>query len=104
MVRTKAAVRRLDDFRVVARDKKKNSLHIQNKTNPTRAKDCEYKEERTNFKNNQSKKSKFFNGKNRLICLKNRFKEIYFKYKTSMFFDLILHLILFFLSLKFSIS
>ena len=43
MVRTKATVRSLDDFRVVARDKKKNSLHIQNKTNPTRAKDCEYK-------------------------------------------------------------
>ena len=42
MVRTKETVRKLDDFGAVARDKKKNILPIQNKTNPTRAKDREY--------------------------------------------------------------
>ena len=34
MVRTKATVRRMDDFRVVAREKKEN-LSIENKTNLT---------------------------------------------------------------------
>ena len=46
----------MDDFRVVDRDKKKKILSVQNKTNPTRAKNCKYTQKRTNCKNYQCKK------------------------------------------------
>ena len=51
-VRTKATVRRLDDFRVVAREKKEN-LSIQNKTNINRTKKCKNYKERRSYKKNQ---------------------------------------------------
>ena len=66
MVRTKAAVRRLDDFRVVARQKK-NSLPVQNKTSPTRARLNITKNRQILKTINVRRKSKYFNGRNRLI-------------------------------------
>ena len=55
MVRVKATVIRMEEFRVTTREKK-NNLPIQNKTNLNRAKDFKCNQKRTDCKNNQCKK------------------------------------------------
>ena len=68
MIRTKATVRRLDDFRVVARYKKRTVYPFKIKLNLPGQKTVNMTKTGQILKTiNVGRKSKYFNGKNRLI-------------------------------------